>query len=135
MTVLQEREIRDGFDIEEKRTGKEEKVGEHLVAVIIGREVGKAVEYIVTAPSVFFDDVVDRIDEFLESLDRVELVDLRLRVVGYDLWMARKTKIDNLLPATDSVIVKMLGESLINFDRIRMPDDIISGQHSSEDFI
>jgi hypothetical protein len=135
MAVLEEGEIGESLYIEEKRAGEEKKIGEHLVAVVIRGQVRKAVEHVIAASSVFFYDVVNCVDKFLESFDRIEPVDLGFRVFRHYRGMARKPEIDNLLPPSYPMPVKMFRESFVNRYRIRMPDDIVARQDAFEDFI
>ena len=56
-------EIRDRLEIVEIGTSQHKEIAEHLVAVPIRRQIGKAIEHVDRTASFFLDHFVDLIDK------------------------------------------------------------------------
>ena len=98
MMVAQQGEIGDGVQTVKKRTGQHEKIAEHAVAVPVHGQFGQAVEDITGAAARLFDMIESGGDKPLETVFRVQVVDLHPGVPGRDQGaMAGKPEIDQRL--------------------------------------
>ena len=135
MIVAEKREISHRLQVVEVRAGEREEVAQHRVRVPVGGQFRHAVEDVECAAAGVFDHGVDPGDEGLETLGRVQLVNLDPAVDADERRMAGKAKVDDLSPGLQPGPAEGLDHGQVVADSIHLPNNIVAGQNALEHLV
>ena len=135
MAPSQQREVGDGVELAQVRTGDHEEVAQHHVAAPIRGEIGEAVEQVKGAASGARDDAMDLRRECLEADRRVQAVGLHARVRRDQLNVALEVEVNELaaLPKRFLAIGAYKGQVIL--DRANLPDQVVAENQPFENAI